>query len=266
MMARFNMTYAWLLLLSGAMSTALPSRAARVGTLSPDGRVEAVIADSAGLALSVNFDGRCILDSSPLGIYYDGADNRAHFGISDAGEPVTARVTYHTDKGKRSHVDRMIVRRCLDVSPHFRLHLVVADDGVAYAYEHVGEYKTVIGENSGFTFPAGTQAWLTQLAKGKSFWAETNPSYEDHYNGPVDINHESDSRQGWVYPALFRTPAGDYALVTETGLTGTYVATHLSEGRDNTLMVEMPMADQGHRYESIYPSVAGGSILSLIHI
>jgi hypothetical protein len=100
--------------------------------------------------------------------------------------------------------------------------------------------RRVESEASSFNFPAGTRAWLQPMARAKTGWSSTNPSYEELYDKDIPAGTPSPTGAGWVYPALFR--AGDnWLLVSETGLNRNYCGTRLqSTWRDTQYTIAFP--------------------------
>jgi hypothetical protein len=60
----------------------------------------------------------------------------------------------------------------------------VSDDGVAFRY-HFPEISDsvhyIVKELTTFIFPEETRAWLQPMALAQTGFANTNPSYEEHY-------------------------------------------------------------------------------------
>lgn len=105
----------------------------------------------------------------------------------------------------------------------------LSDDGIALRYhfpETSKEIKKIIEEKTAYNFDSNTKAWLQPLAKAKSGWGETNPSYEEHYAMGIPVNKQPEIGQGWVYPALFQTN-DTWLLISETGLHSKYCGSHL---------------------------------------
>ncbi len=110
----------------------------------------------------------------------------------------------------------------------FQIIFRVSDDGVAYRYSvgATSEVGQIIEEKSFYNFPNGTKSWLQPMAKAKTGWSRTNPSYEENYEYEIAPDTPSVLGSGWCYPALFQT--GDtWTLISETGLRESYCGTRL---------------------------------------
>jgi alpha-glucosidase len=60
----------------------------------------------------------------------------------------------------------------------------------------------------------------------KTWWEQTNPAYEEHYEKGIKVGTPSTLKAGWVYPALFQ--AGDtWVAITEAAVGDAYCATRL---------------------------------------
>ena len=215
--------------------------------MSPDSLLAVHLTDTAGLHYSVSYRGRTVLKPSPLGIY---RDDCRYGGVSETISSVSAlrhgRISYQNDRGKCSLVDKAYNEQMFEVAQGryaviFRLY----NHGVAFAYRLKGHGDTVrvYGEATGFTFPEGSRAFLTQMAKAKSGWQQTNPSYEDPYHVDVPLGEQSEHRQGWAFPALVHHN-GLWTLISESGTTSDYVGCHLTEALENTLRIAFPEAAQ----------------------
>ena len=218
---------------------------------SPDRLLKVVVGDDGGLHYSAEYKGKAALLRSPLGIFRD--DVRTDAGaltISGALPLVSGRTTYDNQHGKCSRVDKPYVEQEFMVagggySVLFRLY----NQGFAFAYRlagHGSEVK-VYGEATGFAYPQDAKAFLTQMAKAKSGWEHTNPSYEDSYHIDVPVNEISEHRQGWVFPALVHHD-GIWTLISETGTTAQYVGCHLTEADGGVFGIAFPEA--GHNLPS----------------
>jgi len=99
------------------------------------------------------------------------------------------------------------------------------DDGVAfrYVFPETQEGTFVIEqEHTGFYLPKN-EAWIQPYGKVDKY----TPGYEGNYtNGAATLN-AIDEKNGWCFPALFRTDLG-WVLLTEAGLDGNFYGAHLN--------------------------------------
>ena len=208
---------------------------------SPNGALEVTVSNNDGRATyAVTLNGNTVLRESALGLRTSIGDLTQGLTLSDTQ---TTKVETHYDmqKTKASHSDyeaneltatfRNDKKQVLEVT--FR----VSDDDVAFRYNIAVEHperdpdlqRTLIyGEASSFNFPEGTTTYLCPMAAPGILWAHARPSYEEVYTPDAPMTAKSQFDHGYSFPCLFRQ--GDtWVLVSETGTTGAYCGTHLSD-------------------------------------
>ncbi len=212
---------------------------------SPDGRIGVTVEqEGKRLYYNVSLNNRQILQRSPLGVVLKKQSGDVEQVVARTVGPGTT--SYSLPLGKTASVKKAFnelqLRMETEVGDGMEVVFRLTNGGVAYAYRF-DKPQTIEGELSGFAFPKATSAFLTPLAKAKSGWCETNPSYEDHYHIGCAVDSQSDYREGWVYPALFEVKNVGWVLLSESGTDADYVATHLSEAKSGLFKVEFPPAD-----------------------
>ena len=222
----------------------------KMSLTSPDSKVSVNVYLREGkLFYDVELENSPVLEASPLGITTKNSDFTKDLIFEDISELKEENQQYSLLRGKKSQVTQSYKEQMFNVKnkegKQLGVIFRVSNDGVAYAYNIKGNgEEEVLSENSGFNFPEKTTAFMAPLAKAKSGWAKTNPSYEDHYQLDIPIGTPSDYGQGWVYPALFRIGDEGWVLISETGVDCNYVATHLADDSQGGLYkVEFPHAD-----------------------
>ncbi|MFG3690659.1 glycoside hydrolase family 97 catalytic domain-containing protein [Micromonospora sp. NPDC047740] len=233
-------------LLAGTLA-ATPARAETArwtvtATFAPDGPTAQVTHDTeAGtISLAVSRGGRTVLPPSPLGIRTEDADLTG--GLRFLGRSDRTDVErYTTTVGKEAQ--RLAIFR--EARFRFagagdaRLDLVVrvADDGVAYRYELLDDYGSVLGEASAFTVPADSTAWL----------ANHRRDYENPY---VQTTAAAAAAREYLAPALFDVH-GTYLMLAESNLDGRYsggslvhdgTGTYRVKVWDQSVLVDGPLA------------------------
>jgi alpha-glucosidase len=201
---------------------------------SPDGHLRVAVAASGdqGLRYAVYRDGAPVVDGA-LGLELAGADLASALTLGRASAVAKVRDSYDMAVGKKRHISyaaneqRFTVRnargQAMDIV--FR----VSNDGVAFRYvvaEPGLPHKRFVRETTSFHFAADTQAWLQPIAVAQTGWANTNPSYEEHYQRAIAVGTPSPSPAGWVFPALFKSGATWVAL-TEANMDGSWHASRL---------------------------------------
>ncbi|WP_289659944.1 glycoside hydrolase family 97 protein [Flavobacterium panacagri] len=84
-------------------------------------------------------------------------------------------------------------------------------------------------EITGFKLPSGTTTFITPQAPPLSGWEKTKPSYEEEYTREEKIGTKSQYGLGFTFPALFHLGNKGWLLISETGISGNYPGTRLSD-------------------------------------
>lgn len=190
---------------------------------SPSGSVEAEVTLTDGrLDLVVTRDGHQVLTVGSLGVVTDVADLSSGLDVSSV-ERDEVREDYTMVTGKqRQRSVRQEELRLHAANADGRVDVVVraADDGVGFRYElprTLGERYEVLGEPARFGVAPEADAWLQPYA----------PQYEREH---VTTTAAGADAGAYGFPATFRA-GDDYLLLSESDVTGTYAASHLtSEG------------------------------------
>jgi hypothetical protein len=216
---------------------------------SPDGRTTIAVTRRADGALQyrVTRDGQPVLDDSPLGIRRADAafETRLTYQSTSAERAIDDRYTLPHGKKKDHHVTARERTLTFGNTGGGKVEIVLRaqNDGVAFRYRfpESGAAKKVIGELTGFTVPQGSTAWmLPRQPVGKYA-----PAYEDLYE-QVTSGTSSKLPDGWDFPALFKTPGGKWALITESALDETYCGSHLAQSAPGgTYRIAFPDPGEG---------------------
>ncbi|WP_224337730.1 glycoside hydrolase family 97 protein [Haloprofundus halobius] len=189
--------------------------------------------------LAVRSGGTVVVESSPLGLetlersYVDGLSVRHR-------ERRTTETVYETPAGKRrshrSHANEETMALVDGDGSVVRIDLRVSNDGVAYRYRLPGDGPVVVtAEESAFTLPAEASAWLMPFEKKhEEVWRETSAA---------------EASGEYSFPSLFEVE-GQWALLTEAGVDGRYVASRfVAEEDDTRFRVRFPESER-HRMAS----------------
>lgn len=224
---------------------------AQAATLtSPDRHiaVDVAVSSSGALTYSVSRDGKPVILRSELGIAVNGADLTRGLKlasstpvkpIEDHYELATAKkrhITYRANE--QTHTVRNAQGQAMDVT--FR----VSNDGVAFRYRVVGKDSKFIREITSFAFDKSTKAWLQPMSVAQTGYANTNPSYEEHYQREIAVGTPSTLGAGWVFPALFRS--GDtWVALTEANMDGSFHASRLhTDSPGGVYRLDVPAAPE----------------------
>lgn len=221
-----------------------------VSVKSPNGAIIVRVTNNDGrVSYSVTSNGRCVLMESALGLYTSIGDLTKELTLTDTR---TSQVEKHYDmrSTKASHSDYIANELTLTYnnpkSQVLEITFRVSDDDVAFRYNlsviHPDrdpdlQRALIFGEASSFNFPENTTTYLCPMAAPGILWAHARPSYEEVYTPDAPMTAQSQFGHGYSFPCMFRQQ-DTWILVSETGTTGAYCGTHLSDyeqGRGYTI-------------------------------
>lgn len=231
---------------------------------SPDGKLKLNIFSEKGNALySVTFKGKKMLEKSPLGLITNESDFSKNLKFVDSKKDVYSK-TYSNEKIKKSKVNynANVLTVNFKNADQFDLGIEfqVSDNNVAFRYniEPMKERFSVVvqSEITGYRFPSQTSTFLSPMMKPMTGFARTAPSYESGYKADAELGTKAD--YGYVFPGLFHIGNDCWILLSETGVSSLYCASHLETTSEKNL------------YKVAYPNLAenngfgsSGSVLSL---
>ena len=207
---------------------------------SPDGNLVVTVSDAGGrLYYSVKLDGQQVLEPSALGLKTSMGDITRDLKIVESSQEAV-NTTYQMRGTKASQATYQANALTFKVESKeglkFRMQFQVSNNDIAYRYTMSRknlkgrEYKRVriLSELSSFNLPEGTTTFISPQIGPESGWEQTKPSYEEGYSNDAPMNKPSQYGHGYIFPALFHLPNG-WMLVSETGVTGGYCGSHLSD-------------------------------------
>ena len=207
---------------------------------SPNGSLVVTVSDAEGkLSYTATLDGKQMLAPSALGLQTSLGDLTKELSIVNSQLSTVAN-SYSMRGTKASKVDYKANALTINLQNKdgvkFSILFQVSDNDIAYRYQmprqtiRRREYKRVriLSEVSGFNFPEGTTTFISPQIGPETGWEQTKPSYEEGYSNDAPMDKASQYGHGYIFPALFHLPTG-WALVSETGVTGGYCGSHLSD-------------------------------------
>ncbi|MFC4688165.1 glycoside hydrolase family 97 catalytic domain-containing protein [Epilithonimonas pallida] len=217
---------------------------------SPDGKLKLNVFSENGKALyNVTFQGKAMLDKSPLGLVTNESDFSKNLKFIDSKKDKISK-NYTNEKIKKSQVtytaNTLTVNFTnadnFDIGIEFR----VSDNNVAFRYE-IQPMKdrlsaVVQSEITGYRFPSQTTTFLSPMMKPMTGFARTAPSYESGYKADAELGTKAD--YGYVFPGLFHIGNDGWILLSETGVNSLYCASHLDTTSEKNL------------YQVAYPNMA----------
>ena len=207
---------------------------------SPNGSLVVTVNDADGrLSYTASLEGKQMLAPSALGMKTSLGDLTKELSIVNSQLSIVNSI-YQMRGTKASKVDYKANVLTLDLQNKdgvkFGILFQVSDNNIAYRYTMPRqtikrrEYKRVriLSEVSSFNFPDGTTTFISPQIGPETGWEQTKPSYEEGYSNDAPMDKASQYGHGYIFPALFHLPNG-WALVSETGVTGGYCGSHLSD-------------------------------------
>lgn len=241
-----------------ALWTSAACWAGHVTVSSPDGRLMVTVENQ---KYSVEYDGRLVVGPSALGLKTSLADFTQALKYVDCHEE-TVRKAYDMRQTKASHVEYEANQLVLDYqtadSLHMQVTFLVSNNDVAFRYTLPRPAKgnpkrTIIyKENTAFSFPDGTKTFLCPQIGPETGWEQTKPSYEEEYKADDEMKVKSKFGRGYTFPCLFKVVDGQttlWALVSETGVSGAYCGSHLSDWQEGGYQIAFP--DKGRTMASV---------------
>jgi len=217
---------------------------------SPDGKLKLNIFSENGNALySVTFQGKQMLDNSPLGLITNESDFSKNLKFIDSKKDKVSK-NYTNEKIKKSQVsytaNTLTVSFTNTDNFNMGIEFQVSDNNVAFRYD-IQPMKdrlsaVVQSEITGYRFPSQTTTFLSPMMKPMTGFARTAPSYESGYKADAELGTKAD--YGYVFPGLFHIGNDGWILLSETGVNSLYCASHLDTTSEKNL------------YKVAYPNMA----------
>ncbi len=220
---------------------------------SPDGRLKVDVEVVNGCATyAVTYGDDVFVEPSPLGVNTTIGDFTRDVslrGVSDV-RMVTDDYALRQAKKSRVHYEANEVtcsfndkegRWAYDVT--FR----VDNNNVAFKYRILPKGDRISclvkNESTGFVIPEGSTTFLCPQMLPQSGWMRTCPSYETHYayDEPMGKNGNG---LGYALPALFKIGDKGWAMICETGVSGSYCASRLDCKGGNEYVIAYPHPDE----------------------
>lgn len=232
---------------------------------SPDNRTVVNFKLDGGIACySVSYDGKIMLDESPLGLVTNTGDFTKGL-VYDGYKTNTIKNSYSLNRSKVSKVDYVANEQRVDLknskNTPFSIVFRISNNNVAFRYELPKSGETgsvrVLSESTGFDFPSYTTTFLTPQSHAMIGWKRTKPSYEEEYRADAPMTNRSQYGHGYTFPGLFRIGDDGWVLVSETGVSSNYCGSRLSDMKDDGLYtVEYPMMEENNGNGTVEPAVS----------
>lgn len=237
-----------------------------VSVTSPDGSMVVTVAVEAGKPFyTVHYRGKTVLEPSPLGLQTNEGSfiSNMKFIVKDEAK---VNKSYEQSRIKQSQVNYNAnqLTCTFENEQKNRISIVfqVSNNNIAFQYllPTWGERRACVVEKefTGFNFPSTATTFLSPMMSPMTGFARTAPSYESGYEADAPLGKPTRNGEGYVFPGLFHLGTDGWVLVSETGVTSGYCASHLSDGsKDGIYTVEYPDPRQNNGFGS------SGAALSL---
>lgn len=232
---------------------------------SPDGRLNLSVSLQNGEpSYSIKYDNKTLVEKSPLGLVTNTEDfSKSMSFISTDESSIDEKYTIDRTKVSSVHyvakelVYTMSNKNKLPISVVFR----VSNNDVAFKYTlpQPGETACYVIEKeaTGFKFSSQTTTFITPQASPMIGWKRTKPSYEEEYVPDEPIGTPSKYGEGYTFPALFHVGNDGWVLVSETGVSSDYCASHLSDGTaDGLYTIAYPDQKENNGVGSANPAIS----------
>jgi hypothetical protein len=258
-------TFSCILLLFCLIGVSRTTFGQEVVVKSPDERLKVTFVMDRGRPFYfVTYEGKTMLGRSALGLVTSGGDFSERL-VYIKSEKAAIDKKYTQDRIKKSEVhyqaDKLTVTLENNEKKRIQIIFQVSNNDVAFRYELPawGDRMSCVvnREVTAYNFPSSTTTFLSSNLASMGGWARTHPSYESGYAVDAPVSKPSDYGKGFVFPALFKVADAGWMLLSETGVSSLYCASHLSEYQGGSYTIEYPDADQNNGFGS------SGALLSL---
>ncbi len=233
--------------------------AAQTSVSSPDGRLKVEVNVDGGIATyNVSHYGKQVLMPSRLGLKSNIGDFSKSLSVVSSKETAVEK-HYDMTRTKASHSDYKANKLELTLANEKGHRIVVtfqvSDNDIAFRYTLLPQQKqkpytaVVTDEVTSFRLPDGTTTFISPQSDAMIGWERTKPSYEEVYSADAPLDAKSQYGKGYVFPALFHLGDTGWMLLSETGVTGAYVGSHLTDFDSRwgyTIAFPMPGELNGH--------------------
>ena len=245
------------------LMAAVASMAQQVQVAGPDGRLQVSVAGGGetGMTYSVTYDGKQMLENSPLGMQTNAGDFSKGLALVKYD---TCRIdtVYRQTRIKTSQIHYQANELTCHLSNadggRLAVTFRVSNNDVAFRYTLPRQGETgsvrVMEEATGFRFPQQTTTFLCPQSDAMNGWKRTKPSYEEEYKADAPMSERSQYGHGYTFPCLFRVGDDGWVLVSETGVDSRYCGSHLSDADNGLYRIAFPMPEENNGNGTVEPA------------
>ena len=224
---------------------------------SPDGKLEVTVEVENGKPFySVIYNKKTMLGKSPLGLVTNESDFTSEMKLLKSSKGTTSS-EYSMEKIKQSQVsykaNTLTVFFANAKEQEIAIYFQVSNNDIAFRYQlpKWGDTRACVVEKelTGYNFPAESTSFLSPMMQSMGGFARTAPSYESGYSADAQLESNT-SETGYVFPSLFKIGENGWVLLSETGVSSLYTASHLSSFKDGIYSVAYPDPAQNNGFGS----------------
>jgi hypothetical protein len=237
----------------------VPAFSQNISVQSPDKLTQLSVLIRDGKPMyNVTYKGIPMLNDSPLGFKSNEGDFTTNIQFVNKAES-NVQKAYSQTRIKKSQVNYQANQlTCTYTNAQqrqFTIVFQVSNNNIAFRYElpEWGERRSCVieSEATGFKFPSATTTFLSGMMQPMTGFARTAPSYESAYEADAPMARTNRHKEGYIFPGLFHVGNKGWALVSETGVSSLYCASHLSDiSADGVYTVEYPNPKQNNGFGS----------------
>lgn len=182
------------------------------------------------LSYEVSFQGETLIKNATLGIIREDSNLSERLSIVSDSEAEVLSQDYSMATGKISRIsDRGKSYKYIfqnQEGSKLGLEYEIYNSGFAFRYFFPGsdgKTVTINKDLTTFSFSLQGQAWMQPYDQA-SKWG---PAYESDFKSYFNLYQKSPTSAGWSFPALFKFKNDAWLLVSDAGIDGDYVGTHL---------------------------------------
>ena len=242
---------------------AMASMAQNVEMTGPDGRLRLKVVNEGetGVSYSVTYDGKQMVDASPLGMKTNVGDFSSGLKLVKH-ETAQIDTTYQLTRIKTSQVhyqaNELVCHLSNAQGQSLSVTFRLSRNDIAFRYTLPRQGETgsvrVMEESTGFHFPQQTTTFLCPQSDAMIGWKRTKPSYEEEYKADAPMNERSQYGHGYTFPCLFRVGDDGWVLVSETGVDSRYCGSHLSDADNGLYRIAFPMPEENNGNGTVEPA------------
>ncbi|WP_460687274.1 glycoside hydrolase family 97 protein [Niabella aquatica] len=230
-----------------------------ISVYSPDKQLKLVVSENGGRPVyKVTYKGKTMLLNSPLGLTTnEGSFTEGMKLVNSKDGSVDKKYTQQKIKNANNHYIANTLTCTFQNSQQKKINILfqVSNNDIAFRYELPvwGERQSCVVEKeaTGFKFPAHTTTFLSGMMTSMTGFARTAPSYESGYEADAPLGKGTHNKEGYVFPGLFHVGDDGWVLVSETGVTSQYCASHLGDpSADGLYTIAFPGAAQNNGFGS----------------